>query len=241
MSGHLAVIPARAVTDARVTPAALRVLLAIGSHTDRNGWCRVKEDTLATMIGVSRPAVSRQVSVLRKLGYVEVERTGRSSRYRVVLDVPEAAAMKPDVTSDISPMKPDVTSEVTPKVASDVTPGGYIHRTTFSNDVSQRVKPLASPTAKARRIPDPFMVTSAMKAWAHENVPTIDLGFHTAQFCDYWRGESGQRARKVDWVAAWRNWMRRASTTRTNGNNGHGRPVGLDAVAEYARQKGLVL
>ncbi len=85
------------------------------------------------------------------------------------------------------------------------------------------------------------MVTPAMKAWAAENVPVVDLAFQTAQFCDYWRGESGQRARKVDWVAAWRNWMRRATTTRTNGNNGHGRPVGLDAVAEYARQKGLIL
>ena len=29
-----------------------------------------------------------------------------------------------------------------------------------------------------------------------------------AKFCDYWRGKGGQAARKVDWQATWRNWLR---------------------------------
>lgn len=33
----------------------------------------------------------------------------------------------------------------------------------------------------------------------------------TRQFVDYWRSESGPRARKKDWVAAWRVWMRRSN------------------------------
>ncbi len=66
------------------------------------------------------------------------------------------------------------------------------------------------------------MVTPAMKAWAAENIPVVDLAFQTAQFCDYWRAESGQRARKVDWVAAWRTWLRRAEST---GNRTIGTPV----------------
>lgn len=62
----------------------------------------------------------------------------------------------------------------------------------------------------AARITADFAVTPAMVEWATKNVPGVDGKHETAKFVSYWLGESGPRASKVDWVAAWRNWMLKA-------------------------------
>ena len=66
------------------------------------------------------------------------------------------------------------------------------------------------PRKRGTRIPEPFMLTAEMKAWAVEEVPGLDVIQHTREFVDHWRAASGATATKVDWVAAWRNWMRKA-------------------------------
>ena len=63
---------------------------------------------------------------------------------------------------------------------------------------------------RGTRIPEPFMLTAEMKAWAVQEVPGLDVTAHTREFVDHWRAASGQSAVKRDWVAAWRNWMRKA-------------------------------
>lgn len=78
-------------------------------------------------------------------------------------------------------------------------------------------------TPRGSRIPDDFVVTPEMVVWARENVPHVDGRIETAKFIDYWRSSSGARARKTDWVATWRNWMRTADERR--GSNRPGRPA----------------
>lgn len=55
--------------------------------------------------------------------------------------------------------------------------------------------------------PDDFRVTEDMKLWAQEKTPNVDIQDQTERFCDYWRAHGKKMA---DWVATWRNWMRRA-------------------------------
>lgn len=72
----------------------------------------------------------------------------------------------------------------------------------------------APPTQRrATRLPDDFTVTDAMKAWAREHAPLAGLVDHD-MFVDHWRSQSGQRAVKADWVATWRNWMRRVQENK---------------------------
>lgn len=66
----------------------------------------------------------------------------------------------------------------------------------------------------ASRIPKSFVLTEAMTLWAEGVGLTINLETETAKFVDYWTAESGPKASKRDWVAAWRNWMRRAQDYR---------------------------
>jgi hypothetical protein len=62
---------------------------------------------------------------------------------------------------------------------------------------------------RASRIPEPFRVTAEMREWARREVPLVEVDKATRTFVDYWRAKSGKDATKVDWVATWRNWLRR--------------------------------
>jgi hypothetical protein len=62
---------------------------------------------------------------------------------------------------------------------------------------------------RGTRLPDIFPVTDEMREWARKNAPDVAPTEHE-KFCDYWRGVAGQRGVKLDWIATWRNWMRRA-------------------------------
>ncbi|NSW52896.1 MAG: helix-turn-helix domain-containing protein [Anaerolineae bacterium] len=153
-------IPIMAFEDQRMNYAALRVLGILCSYADKDGYCYPSQATIAKRLNVSRPAVNRQIQVLEKLGYVEVERrSGKSGGetsclYRIITPnteleyctedaesqwLPETDRLDvtPPVTSDVTPpvtsdVTPPVTSDVTPPVTSDVTPP-------VTPDVTQRV------------------------------------------------------------------------------------------------------
>jgi hypothetical protein len=99
------------------------------------------------------------------------------------------------------PSRPDPT-RTTEEHPSDVLFGGF---------VAEPAKPKKR-TQPATRIPDDFTVTKAMVAWAGEETPLVNGKRETDQFIDYWKAADGRTARKKDWVAAWRTWMRKAQT-----------------------------
>ena len=53
------------------------------------------------------------------------------------------------------------------------------------------------------------------------------------KFRDYWTAQAGQRGRKLDWNATYRNWIRRASESRQKGNNNH-QATGVANIGEKA-------
>lgn len=68
--------------------------------------------------------------------------------------------------------------------------------------------PRGSPqSARGSRIPDDFPDAVAL-AWCREERPDLAPGAVTAKFRDYWLGVPGQRGRKADWPATWRNFVR---------------------------------
>lgn len=85
--------------------------------------------------------------------------------------------------------------------------------------------PVSSPTNSARgtRLPDGWEPPTGVVAQMRSDHPHIDLRAEHAKFIDYWRGKAGRDARKADWTATWRNWIRRADeqrpAVRPNGNH----------------------
>lgn len=84
-------------------------------------------------------------------------------------------------------------------------------RPSISNEIDEK------PRKRGTRIPEPFMLTNDMREWAAIETPTVDIDAATRRFVDYWRAETGAKATKLDWVATWRNWLRRdADNKRPN-------------------------
>jgi hypothetical protein len=59
---------------------------------------------------------------------------------------------------------------------------------------------------KGSILPAGFCIDSAMRSWAIEHVPTVNIDLAHAKFCDYFTA-TGKTM--VSWEACWRNWMRR--------------------------------
>ena len=68
---------------------------------------------------------------------------------------------------------------------------------------------LRAARSAACRLPEDFALTPERKAVAEGE--HVDAQRTFATFVDYWRGASGEKARKHDWDATWRNWCRRQS------------------------------
>ena len=64
-----------------------------------------------------------------------------------------------------------------------------------------------------------------------EGLSLQESTYEANRFRDYWRGIPGRHGRKVDWLATWRNWCRKAAEERSRGPRGQpDRPGGFAAV-----------
>jgi hypothetical protein len=94
-------------------------------------------------------------------------------------------------------------------------------------------KAVGKPRKRGTRIPEPFVVTGEMRAWAATKTPGIDVDRTTVKFVNYWRAKTSQ-ATKLDWRATWDNWLLSdyeklpSKSSRTDDN--------LDTVAYFASQ-----
>ncbi|MCG8270339.1 helix-turn-helix domain-containing protein [Aquamicrobium sp. NLF2-7] len=95
---RFSIIPAMAVTDARLEPRDLQVLCLLGRHTDDLGWCCRSQVRMSRELNCGRATVQRALGRLMDAGYVEYRTNTRTSGadaahdYRVVIDPPAAKA-----------------------------------------------------------------------------------------------------------------------------------------------------
>lgn len=99
-NARYSIFAARAVFDVEnVTATELRVLAALGTYTNDEGWCYPNQTTLAERLKLTRQTISGAIKKLVEKGYVEKEvRTAKGRgkvgyNYRVILDLKRAAAL----------------------------------------------------------------------------------------------------------------------------------------------------
>lgn len=65
------------------------------------------------------------------------------------------------------------------------------------------------PRKRGSRVPENFAVDDAMRAWAAKSAPDVDIARATEDFIDYWKSVPGAKGVKLDWIATWRQSMRK--------------------------------
>ncbi len=89
-------------------------------------------------------------------------------------------------------------------------------------------KPKSSRLADDWRPPPEFMAFALVEGFSE-----LEAKREADKFRDYWIAQPGAKGRKLDWIATWRNWIRRArddKPSRTNGNNSRGNSGIVDPV-----------
>jgi DNA-binding MarR family transcriptional regulator len=208
------------------------MVLADFAGTDYSCYPSVKKLAEITELGES--TVRQATRKLAEDGLIRVfyryrdNHTRRSSRYQLLVEGPET--MEPDA-DDWAHYRQD------PAVGQRQEPAGTRQEPADSQrqepaliphtDPSLRepslVTPGAARTNQATRLPDGFQPTEEMKRWfVAENLHTAIADPRTEHetFCDYWHAKPGADARKLDWAATWRNWMRKAAS-RGNGSGAY--------------------
>lgn len=212
------------------------VLLAIAdcaSSDGGNAWPSNAE--IARKSGLTERGVRLALSELVKLGELVIMPNAGPhgcNRYRVIMDdpgrnyppeeitppAPKSPQARPQDPEESAPPEKSAPRKNATPTPEEIAPGTVIEpktpkRTTSSSGARER----------ATRIPDDFAVTPEMADWARVKVPRLIAAGRgkdeTDQFIDHWHQSSSPNARKLDWPAAWRVWMRRADADLAR--NGH--------------------
>lgn len=93
-----------------------------------------------------------------------------------------------------------------------------------SNEASSK-----APSARGTRVPADFKVDAEMREWAKTETPLVNVDEKLPEFIDYWASVPGQRGVKLDWVATWRNGMRKQQEFAERAIATSKKPVDSDA------------
>ena len=74
-------------------------------------------------------------------------------------------------------------------------------------------------SSNGTRLPDDWQPPQEFKDFCEDKYPNVDTMGELQSFKDYWIGVPGQKGRKANWLATWRNWLKRSiSPALKNGN-----------------------
>lgn len=213
-----------ALKKARVADALHHiVLISLADHANPDGtsaW--PSRATLADDARCSVRTVQRALNALESEGFIRrgdqqlVEHFPANRRpivWDVIMTTSDQGVSRGD---NVSPQ--DV--GVTPGAVRGDTPGhsGVTLLAHKPSSSPSGKKPSYEPSVSARaratttqgtRIPDDWMPSEAARSWTSERMDPGRVCDTLDAFRDYWRAQPGQRGRKADWDATWRNWVRR--------------------------------
>lgn len=172
--------------------------------------------------GLSRASVAAHLKKLEALGWVKrtqpsleaALRDGARTEYALAIGRSPGAGLVQDVDYARSPAgglvqeldhvrSPGAGPHVVQELDSR-SPGAGHKKSTTKNSPKT-----TGAATRGTRIPDDFAITPEMVAWARTDCPDVDGKVETAAFIDWATSAPGSKGVKRNWVAAWRNWLRR--------------------------------
>ncbi len=68
------------------------------------------------------------------------------------------------------------------------------------------------------RLPADWVCPEEWAAYCRSERPELDATVVACNFADYWHSKAGAGARKADWLATWRSWVRKEDAPKPRGN-----------------------
>ena len=173
------------------------------AYNQSHGFAWPSLETLAARIGVHRATVIASTQRLQAQGYFQIVSGGgrrRSNRYKPNFGIVERKSSFPTERE---------------ASASDLGRVSTEERIASSRQESSYENPVKNPswpdegTARGTRLPEDVALPEEWLSWAlREGHPEPAVEFD--RFRDYWIAQPGQKGRKTNWFATWRNWVRRS-------------------------------
>lgn len=156
------------------------------NHPDRPSWTPVEGGFLIRDYAehqTTNADIQAKRAAGSKGGRAKADKASSTTPSTDVAPATEMPEQTPGTTGSTSIAKTEIEKET---------------KTTSSNELEAR--------KRATQISQSFGITPEMRAWAAKEVPQVDIDAKLPEFIDYWKGTG--RAMK-DWVATWRNGMRK--------------------------------
>lgn len=193
------------------------VLLSLADQANDKGICWPSQPYIARRCSLSDRAVRVQLTYLEDAKVIRRNvRAGVGTTFTLTL--PDADEPR----NDVPPR-----NNIPPRNDVPATPEQYSGHpgTTFRQTVSKHKEPSVeggkppavdegkkSSVMKGSRLPADWKLPKAWGEWALAEVPgwsADQIRKVGEKFGDYWLGKAGKDAVKADWLATWRNWVRR--------------------------------
>lgn len=116
-----------------------------------------------------------------------------------------------DIDKETKVDKTEVELDSVGRSAADVTPNP-------AAPSASPPQPSKGKPALAHRLPKDWVLPSKWGQWAldeRKDLSEGDVRREAACFADYWHAKGGADARKVDWLATWRIWIRKSDGPRS--------------------------
>lgn len=222
------------------TPAAKLVLILLAdAHNGHTGDCFPSIARIVKASGYSESSVKYAIRDLEQAGLLSrasvTDESGRTKGVKYSLNLPEGRGQ--NVTPGGQKTEGEG-SECDPTRGQNVTP----HKDNRENKPGNSEP---GKTARATRLPPDWSAPSEYIDFAlNEGFSHDDITRRIEPtFRDHWLAASGPTSRKADWLATWRNWIRR-DTVRSPGsrqaNAARDRHSGSSVLGAYQRASAFV-
>ena len=245
-------VPIQVWADKRLTLEQLRVLGALLSFCGPDRQCFPSRDEISKRSGVHVANVSAATTVLEHLGWLtKAGKGGFSKANRYSIHIPETLAQQATVAESATVAdqargmrvaeQATVAQQATvaESASSTVAQQARGKEQTIEQTSVGRARPVTgkavtantgkkSSAAKGSRLPADWQLPKAWGEWALQEAPTWapeQVRKVAERFRDYWIAKPGREGFKADWLATWRNWVRREAE-RTSAAPARSLPAG---------------
>ncbi len=190
------------------SPTAKAVLAYLAERANDDGECWPSVDLIAAETELGRRTVIRQIAALETGGWLAVIRSRRGNRYRLAV-VPERHQAEQSDSARTAPDSATVTPQKCQPDTSEVPERHPNHQEPSPNrqGTGERAHKRAD---RAIRLHADWRPSQADTEFARkEGLDDGHIQRTADRFRDYWHAAPGERGRKLDWSATWRNWVRR--------------------------------